>query len=336
MRISAYARATNPKYANFAPIDWSQLAGQLGTKARGALSTSGGAAKLGAGIGAGIGAINYLGSEDKSIGNLAGQVAGGAALGGAAGYGGSKLKNAWQARKAGNQALLPAITNASATNVTQTPINNQPFTSNAPKQQAQLPAAQQTIDTPAITVPNASGKTQSGESKPYPLVNTTTTGTGNEQISPTSQQRRPNVPLQNAPAGKRRSGNLPATEATVGQPVKPTTTPSKPRIVDPTEVQPDDNIYKALKTPQERRKYENDLKNQPLTQEQKIQSARAKSQQFLESMGVTSSNQLSPSDRKYYNTLVQSHYGQLKSANTSRNTSPFANFRVRRYNGFVY
>ena len=140
MRISAYARATNPKYANFA-VDWSQLAGRLGTKARGALSTSGGAAKLGAGIGAGIGAINYLGSEDKSIGNLAGQVAGGAALGGAAGYGGSKLKNAWQARKAGNQALLPATTNASATNVTQTPINNQPFTPKVPKQQAQLPAA---------------------------------------------------------------------------------------------------------------------------------------------------------------------------------------------------
>jgi hypothetical protein len=140
MRISAYARATNPKYANFA-VDWAGLAGQLGTKAGKALSTSGGAAKLGAGIGAGVGAINYLGSDDKSIGNLAGQVGGGAALGGAAGYGGSRLKNAWQARKAGNQALLPATTNASATNVTQTPINNQPFTPNAPKQQAQLPAA---------------------------------------------------------------------------------------------------------------------------------------------------------------------------------------------------
>jgi hypothetical protein len=143
MRISAYALATNPKYANFA-VDWAGLAGQLGTKAGKALSTSGGAAKLGAGIGAGVGAINYLGSDDKSIGNLAGQVGGGAALGGAAGYGGSRLKNAWQARKAGqvgNQAMLPATTNASATNVTQTPINNQPFTPNAPKQQAQLPAA---------------------------------------------------------------------------------------------------------------------------------------------------------------------------------------------------
>jgi hypothetical protein len=144
MRISAYARATNPKYANFNPFNWQGLAGQLGTKASKALSTPVGAAKLGAGIGAGVGAINYLGSDDKSIGNLAGQVGGGAALGGAAGYGGSRLKNAWQARKAGqvgNQAMLPATTNASATNVTQTPINNQPFTPNAPKQQAQLPAA---------------------------------------------------------------------------------------------------------------------------------------------------------------------------------------------------
>lgn len=103
MRISTYARVTNPKYANF--FEWQALAGQAGK----ALSTTGGAAKLGAGIGAGIGAINYLGSEDKSIGNLAGQVAGGATLGGAAGYGGSSLKNAWQARKAGqvgNQAVL--------------------------------------------------------------------------------------------------------------------------------------------------------------------------------------------------------------------------------------
>jgi hypothetical protein len=144
MRISAYARAANPKYANFNPFNWQGLAGQLGTKASKALSTPVGAAKLGAGIGAGVGAINYLGSDDKSIGNLAGQVGGGAALGGVAGYGGSRLKNAWQARKAGqvgNQAMLPATTNASATNVTQTPINNQPFTPNAPKQQAQLPAA---------------------------------------------------------------------------------------------------------------------------------------------------------------------------------------------------
>ena len=346
MRISAYARATNPKYANF--FDWGDLASQLGTKASGALNaakgalptTAAGYGKLGAGIGAGVGAINYLGSDDKSIGNLAGQVAGGAAVGGAVGYGGASLKDAYQARKAGqvgNQAMLAPA----ATPVTQTPIN----TPNAPAPQTQLPAAQstpalaasqQTIDTPAITVPNASGQTQSGNSQPYPLANTTTTGVGNEQISPTSQQSRPNVPLQNAPAGKRRSGNLPATDATVGQPINSTSTSSQPRIVDPTEVQPDDNVYKALQTPQERRQYENNLKNQPLTQEQKIQSTKAKSQQFLESMGVTSSNQLSPSDRNYYNSLIQSHYGQLKSANTSMNTSPFANFKIRRYNGFVY
>jgi|LakMenEpi03Aug12_release.lakeMendotaPanAssembly.Ray.scaffolds.fasta_scaffold5147102_2 hypothetical protein len=52
MRVSAYARTTNPKYANF--FDWQNLAGQLGTKAGKALSTPVGAAKLGAGIGAGV------------------------------------------------------------------------------------------------------------------------------------------------------------------------------------------------------------------------------------------------------------------------------------------
>jgi hypothetical protein len=234
MRISTYALATNPKYANFNPFNWQGLAGQLGTKASKALSTPVGAAKLGAGIGAGVGAINYLGSDDKSIGNLAGQVGGGAALGGAAGYGGSRLKNAWQARKAGqvgNQAMLPATTNASATNVTQTPINNQPFTPNAPKQQAQLPAAQpiqrpqptqngvittpvpanqQTINTTAITVPNASGKTQSGNSQPYSLANPNTQGVGQEQIGTLSQKRR-KVQLRNAPAGTYQTNGLPPT-----------------------------------------------------------------------------------------------------------------------------
>ena len=153
MRISAYARATNPKYANF--FQWQALAGQLGTKAGKALSTPVGAAKLGAGLGAGVGAVNYLGSEDKSIGNLAGQVAGGAALGGAVGYGGASLKNAWQARKAGNQTLLPATTNASATN--------------AFKQQAQLPAPA----TSGAIVPVTS---QSGNSAPQNPVNTVATG----------------------------------------------------------------------------------------------------------------------------------------------------------------
>jgi hypothetical protein len=203
MRISAYARATKYKNANFAPFDWAGLAGK-------ALSTSGGAAKIGAGIGAGVGAINYLGSDDKSIGNLAGQVAGGAALGGAAGYGGSSLRNAWQARKAGqvgNQALLPATTNASATNVTQTPINNQPFTPNAPKQQAQLPASQQTIDTTAITVPNASGQTQSGASRPTDLNNLNPVGATTERISPKSQKIKPEELKPNEPEGSvRRRG----------------------------------------------------------------------------------------------------------------------------------
>lgn len=226
MRISTYALATNPKYANFA-VDWAGLAGQLGTKAGKALSTTGGAAKLGAGIGAGVGAINYLSSEDKSIGNLAGQVAGGAALGGAAGYGGASLKNAWQARKAGqvgNQTMLAPA----ATPVTQTPINNPPFTPNAPKPQAQLPAAQpvqrpqptqngvittpapanqQTIDTTAITVPNASGQTQSGASRPTNLNNPNPVGATTERISPKSQKIKPDELKPNEPEGSvRRRG----------------------------------------------------------------------------------------------------------------------------------
>jgi len=237
MRISAYARATNPKYANFA-VDWAGLAGQLGTKARGALSTSGGAAKLGAGIGAGIGAINYLGSDDKSIGNLAGQVAGGAALGGAAGYGGSKLKNAWQARKAGqtsNQPLLPATTNASATNVTQTPINNQPFTPNAPKQQAQLPAA-----------------------KPVSRPESTQNGV--------------------------------------------ITTPAS--VEDVTQ----DFVNKTRKNAKQN--YE---------------------QNGIPDLSRAEADGVLPLDNRFGRGAKP-----MKSANTSMNTSPFANFKVRRYNGFVY
>jgi hypothetical protein len=230
MRVSAYALATNPKYANFAPFNWQGLAGSLGTKAGKALSTPVGAAKLGAGIGAGVGAINYLGSDDKSIGNLAGQVAGGAAVGGAVGYGGATLKNAYQARKAGqvgNQQLLAPA----AAPVTQSPINNQPFTPNTPKQQTQLlaaqpverpqptqnsvittpaPASQQTIDTTALTVPNTSGKTQSGNSQPYPLANPTTQGVGQEQIGTLSQKRR-KVQLRNAPTGTYQTNGLPPT-----------------------------------------------------------------------------------------------------------------------------
>ena len=196
MRISAYARATNPKYANFA-VDWAGLAGQLGTKAGKALSTTGGAAKLGAGIGAGIGAINYLGSEDKSIGNLAGQVAGGAAVGGAVGYGGAKLKNAWQARKAGNQAILaPAAEPVQRPQPTQNGVIVPP-----------APTSQQTIDTTAITVPNTSGKTQSGNSQSYPLANANPIGATTERISPKSQKIKPDELKPNEPEGSvRRRG----------------------------------------------------------------------------------------------------------------------------------
>lgn len=196
MRISAYARATNPKYASF--FNWQTLAGQAGK----ALSTPVGAAKLGASTGAGVGAINYLGSEDKSIGNLAGQVAGGAALGGAVGYGGASLKNAWQARKTGqvgNQALLPAAQPVSRPQPTQNGVIVPP-----------APASQQTIDTTAITVPNASGKTQSGNSQPYPLVNQNTQGVGQEQIGTLSQKRR-KVQLKTAPAGTYQTNGLPPT-----------------------------------------------------------------------------------------------------------------------------
>jgi hypothetical protein len=287
MRISTYARATNPKYANFA-VDWAGLAGQLGTKAGKALSTSGGAAKLGAGIGAGVGAINYLGSDDKSIGNLAGQVGGGAALGGAAGYGGSRLKNAWQARKAGqvgNQAMLPATTNASATNVTQTPINNQPFTPNAPKQQVQLPAAQpvsrpQPIQNGVITPPAPatsekggamvlSGGNQSGNSRPQNPVNTSATGA----------VERENQKLRGVDSTERGNKSVP--------------------------VQKNDGSVRGVLTPAQLAVQE---RNRRL---------------YLESKGVKNMNQLSPQDREFY-------------LEFSKKTSPFANFKIRRYNGFVY
>jgi hypothetical protein len=296
MRISAYARATNLKYANF--FDWQGLASQLGTKASGALNaakgalptTAAGYGKLGAGIGAGVGAINYLGSDDKSIGNLAGQVAGGAAVGGAVGYGGASLKNAYQARKAGNQALLPATTNASATNVTQTPINNQPFTPNAPAPQAQLPAtqpisqpqptqngvvtppapaSQQTIDTTAITVPNASGQTQSGNSAPQNSINTKITGAAEsekQKMNGIDKSGRPNpsVPIQDA------NGNVQGAQS-----------------------------------------------------QSQIKKRSSSQANLLSQKGVTSPSQLSPED---YQTYI----------NMTRKTSPFANFKVRRYNGFTY
>jgi hypothetical protein len=291
MRISAYARATNPKYANFAPIDWSQLAGQLGTKARGALSTSGGAAKLGAGIGAGVGAINYLGSDDKSIGNLAGQVAGGAALGGAAGYGGSRLKNAWQARKMANQPILAPA--ASTMPQPQAPVptsNGQPIQTAAPKQQVQLPAAQpvsrpqpiqngvitppapasqQTIDTTAITVPNASGQTQSGASAPQNPVNTVATGA----------VERENQKMRGIDKSGRGNASVPVEKT-------------------------DGSVRGAV------------------TSSQLSLQERAR-KLLLERRGVKSVNELSAYDRDTYLSL-------------SRNTSPFANFKVRRYKGFVY
>lgn len=227
MRISAYARATNPKYANF--FNWQGLAGQLGTKAGNALSTTRGAVKLGAGIGAGIGAINYLGSEDKSIGNLAGQLAGGAALGSAVGYGGSKLKNAWQSRNSGNRAMLaPAASTMPQPEAPVPTSNGQPIQTAPPKPQAQLPAAQpvsrpqpiqngvmttpppanqQTIDTTAITVPTESGQTQSGNSQPYPLANRQTNGAVTERISHQSQKIKPDELKPNEPKGSvRRRG----------------------------------------------------------------------------------------------------------------------------------
>ncbi|QIW88497.1 hypothetical protein [Pseudanabaena phage PA-SR01] len=260
MRISAYARATNPKYANF--FNWQGLAGQLGTKAGNALSTTRGAVKLGAGIGAGIGAINYLGSEDKSIGNLVGQVAGGAALGGAAGYGGASLKNAYQARKAGNapkqQAQLPAAQPVQRPQPTQNGVIITP-----------APTSQQIIDTTAITVPNASGKTQSGASAPQNPVNTKISGAAEserQKMNGIDKSERPNasVAIQDA------SGNIRGAQS------------------------------------QSKRK------------------RRSSSQaNLLSEKGVTSPNQLSNEDYERY-------------INMSKNSSPFANFKVRRYNGFVY
>ena len=203
MRISTYARVTNLKYANF---DWSSLAGSLGIKAGAALNaakgalptTAAGAAKLGAGIGAGVGAVNYLGSDDKSIGNLAGQVAGGAAIGGAAGYGGASLKNAYQARKAGQvggQAMLAPA----AISVPAPAVVNQPIQTNAPKQQAQLPPS----PSGNIVPPTPQG-TQSGESRPTNLTNPNPVGATTERISPKSQKKKPDELAKNEPQGSMR------------------------------------------------------------------------------------------------------------------------------------
>jgi hypothetical protein len=245
MRISAYARATNTKYANFA-LDWAGLAGQLGTKAGKALSTPVGAAKLGAGIGAGVGAINYLGSEDKSIGNLAGQVAGGAALGGAAGYGGSSLRNAWQARKAAKQgSVIPKST------PTQTPVTN----INSPNNISQPTPTQ----IPNTTVPNTSSALvrPNGYQDPKALPTTLPQGTYNIANPNTTGAGFPSA----KPIGFDKNG--------------------RPNNFAP--IQPkNSNTYSGTTFPSQRFN-----PNKPL-------------------------------------------------ANSSRNTSPFANFKVRRYNGFVY
>jgi hypothetical protein len=284
MRISAYARATNPKYANFA-VDWAGLAGQLGTKAKGALSTPVGAAKLGAGVGAGVGALNYLGSEDKSIGNLAGQVAGGAALGGAAGYGGSKLKNAWQARKTaqvGKQRLLaPAASTVPQPQTPVQPSNGQPIQTTPPAPQAQLPAAQpiqrpQPIQNGVITTPApaTSGAivpvtSQSGNSAPQNPVNTKITGAAESE-----RQKMKGVDISGRP-----NQSVPIEKAS------------------------------------------GDVRG---AQSQAQIKGRAKGQaELLKSYGVDDWQKLPPSAQEMYK-------------NFGKNTSLFANFRVRRYNGFVY
>lgn len=188
MRISTYALTTNPKYANF--FEWQALAGK-------ALSTPVGAAKLGAGIGAGVGAINYLGSEDKSIGNLAGQVAGGAALGGATGYAGSSLRNAWQARKAGNQAMLPPAA--------------QPVQRPQPTQNGVIvPPAPQVAG--SLVPPTPQG-TQSGQSRPTSLANPNPVGATTERTSPKSQKKRPEELNPNEPQGSTRRRGKPTKSA---------------------------------------------------------------------------------------------------------------------------
>ena len=243
MRISAYARATNPKYANF--FQWQALAGQLGTKAGKALSTPVGAAKLGAGLGAGVGAINYLGSEDKSIGNLAGQVAGGAALGGAVGYGGASLKNAWQARKAGQvgpQAMLqggnpnaPQLAPAAATQA-QYPPQPKSYANGSSGKPIVTPTKEQPVQT--IDVNSSAIVEPKGYQQPKPLPtknaagvydtpNLNTVGTGTEQSIPLSQLKRPDIRLKKYPKGQYRSGNQtpqPAVDAD-GKPFSRNTSP---------------------------------------------------------------------------------------------------------------
>jgi hypothetical protein len=271
MRVSAYALATNPKYANFA-VDWRNLATSLGTKAGSALkslpTTPAGYGKLGAGIGAGVGAVNYLGSEDKSIGNLAGQLAGGAAVGGTVGYGGSSLKNAWQARKpsqVGNQAMLAPAT--STVPQPQAPVrtsNGQPIQTVPPAQQAQLPAAPPA--TSGAIVPVTS---QSGNSAPQNPINTKISGAAEserQKMKGVDNSGRPNssVPIEKA------SGDVRGAQ-------------SQAQI-----------------------------------------KGRAKGQaELLKSYGVDDWQKLPPSAQEIYK-------------NFGKNTSTFVNFKVRRYNGFIY
>lgn len=174
MRISAHAQD------NFA-FNWQSLASSLGTPSV--------AAKLGAGIGG----LSYLASDDKSIGSLATRVGGGAAIG----YAGGSLKNAYQTRKAAK--------NTTPTVVPKTNIDAIPVT---------VPNIPSTNTSTAITAPlnyqNPKALPNNNPAGTYNIFNPRTTGTGIEQISPISQLRRPNVPLQNYPQKGFRSGNLPS------------------------------------------------------------------------------------------------------------------------------
>ena len=300
MRISTYARVTNPKYADFA-FDWADIAKSLGTKAgnafntvKGALpTTASGAAKLGAGIGAGVGGLNYLGSDDKSIGNLATSVAGGAAIGGAVGYGGASLKNAYQARRAGQTGLQGGSINApqlapAASTMPQpeAPVptsNSQPIQTNAPASQPQLPAAQ------AVSRPQP---TSNGIiTTPPPTTSGDTVISSGNQSGNSAPQPKPEKNVTYSGAVEREDSRL------VGK--------NKGDKPDPRVPVEKDGKVQGVRTQKE---LANTIRNQ---------------QSYLTTHNVTDPSQLDAASKKFYMEL-------------RRNTSPFANFKVRRYNGFIY
>lgn len=257
MRISAYALATkNNKTANFVNLQ------NLANRIRGSLPTTAtGAAKLGAGIGAGVGAVNYLADDDKSLGSLASKVGGGAAIGGAAGYGGSFLRD--RLRKRNNSIVTPVP-------------QQQKLLTGTPNVDATPPTNSRVIVTPPPTTSTSSalvgsnqGRTQSGNSAPQNRVNTTAIGAVESESRKVKGVDSSNRPNQSVPVQKS-DGTIRGVQSQTGK--------------------------------------------QTRTQAQS---------QLLKSYGVDDWRKLPPNAQEMYKGF-------------NKNTSAFANFKIKRYNGFVY